>query len=396
MTTLIVAGALANKPGNGGEAWVRLSWFFGLRDFGFDVHLVEQIRDADCFDRNGAPTPFRQSANVAFFRSVTEYYGIANHSTLIHVETHDTVGLPWEVLLDLATEAALLVNISGHLTLPPLWECIRRAAYIDIDPGFTQFWSVARADVHAHLARHDTHFTIGENIGAAGCPIPTAGFTWRPMRQPVVLAHWPVATPSNAPRHFTTVANWRGPYGPVDHAGVTYGLKAHEWRKFITLPTRIPQPVTFAAALAIHAADSRDQAALLRNGWQLVDPTVVAGNPWSFRQYVHDSDAEFSNAQGMYVQTGSGWMSDRTLRYLASGKPALVQDTGFGTHYPVGMGLVPFRTLDDAVAGVTAILDDYPLHCRSARSIAETYFAAPIVLGPFLDVMGVTPPHRNI
>jgi hypothetical protein len=41
MTTVVVAGALANKPHNGGEAWVRLTWLRGLADLGLEVQLVE-------------------------------------------------------------------------------------------------------------------------------------------------------------------------------------------------------------------------------------------------------------------------------------------------------------------------------------------------------------------
>src|SRR5207249_4043766 len=81
-------------------------------------------------------------------------------------------------------------------------------------------------------------------------------------------------------------------------------------------------------------------------GWQLVDPCVAAGDPHAFRGYVQGSWAEFSVAQGVYVETESGWFSDRTVRYLASGKPALVQDTGFSRLYPVGEGLLAFCTLD--------------------------------------------------
>jgi hypothetical protein len=117
----------------------------------------------------------------------------------------------------------------------------------------------------------------------------------------------------------------------------------------------------------------------------------VAADPFAFRRYVQTSGAEFSVAQGIYVQTWSGWFSDRTVRYLASGKPALVQDTGFSCNYPVGDGLVPFGTLEDAMAGADRIARDYDRHCRAARALAEAYFDSDKVLGRFVDQIGIAP-----
>src|SRR5204862_5978638 len=166
-----------------------------------------------------------------------------------------------------------------------------------------------------------------------------------------------------------------------------YGLKVHEFRKVFPLPGRVAG-ADFEIALDIHPADDRDSAALREHRWRLADPKAVAGTPDAFRRYVQESGAEFSVAQGIYAETNSGWFSDRTVRYLASGKPALVQDTGFGRHFPVGEGLVPFRTLDEAVAGAERILRDYPNHCRAARALAEDYFDSDKVLGKLLEDIG--------
>ena len=160
---------------------------------------------------------------------------------------------------------------------------------------------------------------MGENIGSPACTIPTGGLRWRPVRQPVVLEEWPALPHAADLDRFTTVASWRGPYGPVEYGGQTYGLKVHEFRKFIDLPRRAP--CTFELAVDIHEGDARDRQALLEHGWRLTDPRAVAGDPASFRAYVQGSAGEFSTAQGVYVTTNSGWFSDRTVRYLASGPP---------------------------------------------------------------------------
>jgi hypothetical protein len=208
------------------------------------------------------------------------------------------------------------------------------------------------------------------------------------MCQPVVLDEWPVCG-SEARDRFTTVGSWRGPYGAIEHQGTRFGLKAHEFRKVLDFPRRVDQQVELA--LEIDDADERDLASLRGNGWRVVDPRRVAADPWSFRRYVQQSGAEFSVAQGIYVDTSTGWFSDRSTRYLASGKPVLVQDTGFSRNFPVGEGLLTFRTLEDAVAGVAQIITDYPRHCRAARDLAEAYFDSDKVLGRLLEQVGVSP-----
>ncbi|HJT35975.1 MAG TPA: hypothetical protein VJ783_28360 [Pirellulales bacterium] len=385
MPTIIVSGALANKPGNAGGAWERLSWAGGLRRLRLDVYFVEQIGRRSCVDDRGAATDFADSVNARWFRSATEWFGFRDRSALVCCDGEQCAGLAWDELIELAASCDLLVNLSGHLTLPPLAARIRRKAYIDVDPGFTQFWH-ADPRTSFKLEGHDFYFTIGENIGRPDCPIPTSGLQWRPIRQPVVLDDWPVTRAGEGGR-FTTVASWRGPYGAVEYDGRVLGLKCHEFRKFIELPGRVER--NFELALAIDPADDSDLRALEEHGWKVVEPRAIAGDAAAFRRYIQQSAAEFSVAQGVYVETNSGWFSDRTVRYLASGKPALVQETGFSEHLPCGEGLIAFRTVDDAVRGALRIMSDYDGHCQAARAIAENYFDSDKVLGKFLQDVGM-------
>jgi hypothetical protein len=386
MPNVIISAAMANKQGNGGNAWVVLNWVLGFRALGFGVHFIEQIARQDCINAEGAGVPFEQNANRAYFREVAEEFGLSDVATLIYEDGAQTEGRAFRDLLAIAEDADLLINISGHLTLPPLFRRIRRKAYIDLDPGFTQFWH-ASGLTGARLAGHDVYFTIGENIGTSECTIPTSGIDWRPTRQPIVLAEWPVADGGD-PNRFTTVASWRGAYGPVCYEGRTYGVKVHEFRKFVALPERAEQ--SFEIALDIYPGDTKDRDALVAHGWHIVRPQAVA-DPGAFRRYVQTSGAEFSPAQGVYVGTRSGWFSDRTVRYLASGKPALVQDTGFRRTIPAGDGVIAFRTLDEAAAGAAKIARDYENQCIVAREITETYFDATKVLGRLVEEAGVLP-----
>jgi hypothetical protein len=372
---------------NGGNAWVALSWTLGFRRLGFDVCFVEQIDSATCVDSEGRPAPFDTSVNRRYFATIMDEFGLSDASALVYENGAETAGLSYDELLELAADADLLINITGHLQLDDLIRRVPRKVYLDLDPGFTQYWYAA-GNPGPRLEGHDFYYSIGENIGTPASTIPTDGIDWRATRPLSLLEEWPVSKDGEAGR-FTTVASWRGAYGPLEAEGRTFGLKVHEFRKVIDLPRRVPQ--TFELALDIHPGDERDIDALRSHGWQMVDPRASVSDPASYRSYVQASDAEFSVAQGVYVETNGGWFSDRTVCYLASGKPALVQDTGFSRNYPVGEGLICFRTLDEAIAGVERIASDYQRHCEAARALAETYFDSDKVLGRLLDEVGVEP-----
>src|SRR5262245_10710783 len=186
MSLIVVCGALANKPGNGGAAWTRLSWTLGFKRLNFDVFFLEQIATASCVDAAGAICELDRSSNLAYFRQVMEKFGMGNRSALISADGGQSVGLAWSELVDLADAADLLVNISGNLTIDPLKARFRKRLFVDLDPGYTQFWHAAGL-AQDHLCQHHFYFTIGENIGRPECEIPLSGIQWRPIRQPVVL-----------------------------------------------------------------------------------------------------------------------------------------------------------------------------------------------------------------
>jgi hypothetical protein len=384
MKVAIVGGALANKPWNGGEAWVRLSWLRGIASLGFDTYLLERIDPAVCTDGDGAPASFEASRNRRFFETVCRDCGLAGRAALLP-DRGEPVGLSRAEIGDLIADATLLVNVSGHLPVEDDVARIPTRAYVDLDPGFTQFWAAAGVP-GSRLAGHTHYFSVGERIGGADCPIPTLGLRWRPVRQPVCLDDWPVSRDAPAPR-FTTVGSWRGAFGPVTYDGTTYGVKAHEFRRVAELPLSVD--ATFEAALAIDPADDSDRKRLLAGGWHLVDPAEVANHPSAFREYVSGSLAEFSVAQGVYVATRSGWFSDRSVRYLAAGKPVLLQDTGFAPDLVADGGIIAFDDAEGAARGAVELVGSYEEHARAARRLAETRFAAPVTVGAMLDEMGV-------
>jgi hypothetical protein len=382
---VVVSGAIANKHRNGGEAWVRLSWVRGLERLGCRVFFVEQIDPAVCVGEDGSPAPFERSANRAYFEAVMAEFGLSDRSALILGDGEQVAGADMADLEQIAGEADLLANISGHLRHERLLARFRRRAFVDLDPGFTQIWHHQGAK-GLGLEGHDVYFTVGENIGREGCDIPTDDIAWLPLPPPVVLDQWPV-TAGGDPTRFTTVGGWRGAFGRVEYDGRSLGLKVHEFRKVIELPTKVP--FRFEIALDIYPGDDRDRESLEANGWHLVSPAKVVRGPAEFRRFVQSSGAEFSVAQGIYVDTNSGWFSDRSVRYLASGRPTLLQDTGFSDNYPVGEGLVAFRTVAEAAAGARRIAADYEGHRAAARALAEERFDSDKVLPRFLAEAGL-------
>ncbi|MGH7564070.1 MAG: glycosyltransferase [Gemmatimonadota bacterium] len=295
-------------------------------------------------------------------------------------------GMEREELLQVAGQAAAVIDVMGFLGDEEVLERVDKRVFFDIDPGFWQMW---RANGHGiRFEDHDAFVTVGENIGQTNCGIPTCGLRWITTPQPVVLEDWePVPDGDGA---FTSVITWRGPFGPIEHAGRRYGLRVHEFRKFFELPRRTSE--RFELALDIDPADELDRAALECSGWAIADPVRSAGDPWRYRDYIRRSKAEFMVAKNIYVDTQSGWFSDRSICYLASGKPVLAQDTGLRDRYPNGEGLLLFSTLDEAVEGVEEIAGDYERHSRAARAIAEEFFDSDKVLSRLLDRLDIEAP----
>jgi hypothetical protein len=286
--------------------------------------------------------------------------------------------------------ADLFLNVSGSCWLREEYRGARVVAYLDTDPGYSQAKLAAVAAGTADestcfsvdlIRRHAVFFSLGEHVGRADCAIPTAGLAWHPTRQPIVLANWPVRrTPAGA---FTTVMSWTIAPAPPVLAGRAYGGKEVELERLMGLPARTPETLE----LAISGAAPRDR--LRAAGWRVRDGHEVSTTLNAYREYLATSRGEWSVAKNAYVALRSGWFSTRTAAYLACGKPAVVQETGFSAHLPPGPGLHAFAAVDDAVAALAAVRDDYDRACEHARAVAETSFAADRVLGRLLADAGL-------
>jgi hypothetical protein len=359
---------------------VYLQYLLGFQRLGWQVLFLDQLHSDSCVDEHGVACPFDRSYQRSYLLKVMERFGLGNSFALLDERGESLLGLSRSAVLERVGGAAFLMNLMGYIRDEQILERARRRVFLDIDPGFGQMWKdLQLADV---FGGHDVFVTIGENIGLPDCSIPTCGLPWITTPQPVVLSHWLSCSPlKDGP--LTTVASWRGAYGPVEYQACTYGSRVHEFRKFVSLPRLTNH--TFHLALDIDPAETRDLALLADNGWSLLNPRQAAGDPWSYLAFIQSSWAEFMVAKNMYVQTNSGWLSDRSLCYLASGRPVLAQDTGFARRYPTGAGLLTFSTVHQAADGVEELRRNYPRHARAARVLAEDHFCSDKVLTRLLS-----------
>jgi hypothetical protein len=378
MSTVIVGTRDTSRvPEFAGSTWVRLQYLLGLRRLGADCFWVDRLRTVD---------PLRHHHSLEYlverFDRTARDFGLQDRYCIVYNDGERYFGMTEARYRGLAAEADLLVNISGYL--PPESPLMRvpRRAYVDVDPGFTQIWA------HEHdlgFARHNYFFTVGQNVGRPEFKVPTHGLTWHPILPPVALDAWPARVDEEC-RRFGTVADWRGSQEALFEEQYFAG-KRGEFLRFLRLPVDAGQRIELA--LCIGEKDYEDIGLLIGQNWRVRDSYSYAGDPHSYREFIQLSRAEFSVAKGGYVKSNSGWVSDRTACYLASGKPALVQSTGFEWRLPTGRGLLTFRTLEEAVAGVGAINGDYLSHCQAARRLAEEYFNSDVVLGLVLQRVGL-------
>jgi hypothetical protein len=349
----------------GGHFWVYMQYAQGLRRLGCDVYWLEST----CGD--GDP-----SRLTAFFRRM-EAYGLGG-KTLVALrrgEGHpedppeEFVGLARPEAEGVFQRADLLLNFNYRID-PALLARFQRTALVDIDPGLLQFWISRR---QLAVPEHDIHFTTGETVGTPAARFPDCGRVWCPIRPPVCLELWPYVYDPRC-EAFTTVSSWQSSDWLQDGDQLRENTKRVSFLQFAELPRHTPQVLELALFLVDKDAPAR--RLLESQGWRLRHSCEVAATPEMYQAYVQGSRGEFSCAKPSCMAFQNAWISDRTLCYLASGKPAVVQHTGPSSFLPNGEGLFRFSTLAEAVEALAAVNAAYQRHCRAARELAETYFDA--------------------
>lgn len=379
----MIAGALAHHPiGGAGNAWAFLQYVLGFRRLGFDTYYVEHIESKSCIDQDWNPAPFVASANAAFFRAVVERFELADQAALLEWDGPGHVGISRRAVEQLALETDLFLNLSGRFHLTTVLAAVRRRMYLDLDPGFVQIWQ-EQYGVDMNLRGHDAYVTVGLNLGAPDCPLPTCGIDWHTTLPPVVLSEWVTTAPPGDT--YTTVADWRG-YSPVEWRGVWYGQKAEEFMRIVELPQRVTVPLELC--LAIHPNEP-DLSTLTANHWRLSAPREHCATPDSYRDYIRSSRGECTAVKHGYSAGRTGWFSDRSACYLAAGRPVIVQDTGIGAHVPTGVGLLTFTDLDSAAEALQQVERDYDRHAAGAAAFAREHLDSDRVLSRLVELAGL-------
>ncbi len=374
---IVVTGLIGSIP-LAGLTLHYLQYVLGLHRLGHDVLYLEDT-GTWYYDRNRNEMIEDSSPAVEFLSKTMSTYRLEDHWTFVdHQE--NVFGVQGADLEDYLRTADLFINVTGAGLLRDSYLRIPRRAYVDTDPGFVQMRvaSGSQKDLE-HLRGHTSHFSFGRNIGMPECTIPTLDLTWHPTVQPLCLDLWPVAEATADAAPFTTVLKWQT-YEPVEFNGQVYGLKDMEFRKFQELPQRTAQ----ALELASTGSFSTDELKAL--GWILRDARGISAAIEPYRKYIQQSRGEWSVAKNAYVKMHSGWFGDRSAAYLASGRPVILQATGYERWLPTGEGAFAFATLEESLEALDHINTDYRRHCRAARGLAADHFDARNVLNCLLEV----------
>ena len=373
---ILVLGYLIRGP-LGGLAWHYLQYVIGLSRLGHQVYFVEDSDNFEsCYDPSHDMMVADPSYGIAFARQAFDRIGLSNCWAYYDAHTTQWLGPATADIRSVIADAELLINVSGVTQLRNGLDQVAKRALIDTDPAFTQICNLTDPAADELSRSHNCFFSFGENVGQSSCSIPDDGIPWQPTRQPIVLDAWPV-TPPPVDGPFSTVMQWQS-YPARQYEGRRFGLKADSFEPLMDLP----QEVEYCFELAV-GSPSAPKDRLRKNGWQVINPLEPTKDPWTYQDFIARSRGEFGVAKHGYVVTNSGWFSERTAAYLASGRPAIVQETGF--HLPVGEGLLGFTDRETACEALAEVAGDVPRHGRAAREIAVAHFDSADVLSRLID-----------
>ena len=382
----IVVLGMASRHPVAGMVWLTMQYLIGLERLGYEAYYVE-THGATPKMFIGADDDGSVSA-AAFIDTMMRRFDLGNRWALVARHSDGRYyGLSEQQVKSLYQSATLLLNLHGGTTPLPEHVATGRLVYLGTDPV------VREIELHQQLPetielfeQHTTLFTWGENYGRPDCGIPVSTrFRFLPTRQPVVIGLWESMQPVGSDS-FTTIAGWQQLWRDVTLDGELYRWsKNFEFMKFLTLPSRTTQMLE----LALAGCNNEDRRMLEQHGWRVRNASEVSDDLDTYREYIGGSRAEFTVAKDQNVRLRSGWFSDRSATYLATGRPVVTQDTGFGNVFPTGRGLFGFSTLDEAAAAIEAINADYQSHSHAAGELARAYFDSDLVLTRLLKDCGV-------
>jgi len=412
MSTVVIGTFnVANFPEGGGHFWVYMQYVQGFLRQGCDVYWLEE------FASSGDATHDAQT--LTRFAKRMERFGLKGKTILYKTSKGGSGGVPERTYIGIDETRAKSIFANTDLLLnfyyamsPTMLALFRRTALVDIDPSLLQLWmSTGQIEV----SQHDYYCTTGETVGKPTALFPDCGISWINIRPAVALDLWPYSYKEDATA-FTTISGWWGDGGRgefvTDYDELVYeNNKRVTFLQYVDLPQQTSQALELALNLGTeeidedemeptqltpdgrpitdYRGDAVDRRKLLNHGWQIADPYAVANSPAAYQKYIQNSRGEFSCAKPSYIKFQSAWVSDRTICYLASGKPVVVQNTGPSTYLPDGEGMFRFSTMAEAVDAIATINSNYEKHCKAAREIAAAYFDASKIAADILEGCGL-------
>ncbi|MEO5579104.1 MAG: hypothetical protein ABIR58_00485 [Gemmatimonadaceae bacterium] len=379
----IVLGAYMVRYPLGGVLSSSLQWIVGLQQLGHEIYVAEKSGYADsCYD----PSLDVMSDDCAFGTSALNEllarFGLQDNWCYAAADGvyH---GMSCKRIEEVFRTADMFIDRGSHGAWLPEAEHSGLRVLIDGEPGKTQMKMANRLAAGELLPTYDAYFTVGRNVGTTLSTAPTAGCAWRPLFHPVVVDLYPQTGAPSPDAPFSTVMNWQS-HEPVLFDGTTYGQKDVEFEKFAGLPSLTSAQVELALAGA-----AAPVTRLRELGWSVRDAHEVTKTFDSYRTYIQKSRGEFSICKHVFAAANTGWFSDRSAAYLASGRPVVMEETGFSSHLPCGEGLFAFRTVEEAASSIGEIMSDYPRHSTAAHAIASEYLDARVVIGDLLRDLGI-------
>lgn len=377
MARIVFGSYMVRYPLGGMLSWA-LQYLVGLHRLGHDVVFVERADYPNaCFDPVAGVMTDDPARGFGVVDALLARYGMRGR--LCFVDVHGSYhGLREEDVREAFASADVFVDMGTHGSWNDAAATVRRRVLVDGEPGFTQLKREAALRRREAVPAYDSYWTSGLNVGTGRSSAPTAGVDWRPLPHPVVLDLFPVTTPPPT-GCVSTVMNWQS-YDPFELEGRLYGHKDVSFEVFADLPSRIDVPLELAVAGPRVPVERLESL-----GWVVRDGHEVTASVDTFWAYVASSRAEFSICKEAYAALRTGWFSDRGGAYLASGRPVVQQDTGFGDVLPCGEGLFAVNDVDEAAAAIEAVLSEPERHARAARAIAESHLDAAKVLAPWVE-----------
>jgi hypothetical protein len=375
---IVVLGYIVRGP-LGGLVWHHLQYVLGLKKMGHEILFLEDSDDfAACYNPETFELTEDPTYGLTFLKNVFSKFDLQNNWAYFDAHKAAWHGKSKQEVFAFCASADMVLNVSAVNPLREWWASIPCRVLIDTDPAFTQIRHLTSEKDFALANLHTAFFSFGENIGKHGCTIPDDGFDWKPTRQPMVMDIWKKTEPA-ADKKWTTVMQWDS-YKTQKYNDRIFGMKSMSFQEFESLP-QLLHAEKFELALGSTTAPVDE---LKAKGWDIISSLVPTKTPWTYQEYIQQSKGEWSIAKHGYVASNSGWFSERTACYLASGKPVVVQDTGFSDIFETGKGLLAFSSVDEAVAAIEKVNLDYHQHCRAARNFVEENFTTEKVLTQLL------------